>query len=256
MAVFAITMVRDEADVVAATVGHMIGQVDQVVVLDNGSTDGTRAILSELDCVVDDDPERGYYQSRKMTELARQVGAAGADWVVPFDADEIWLAPDGRTVADALVGLEPHFAVATAQMFNHYATGTDPDAGSPVERMGWRTREALPLPKVACRPALPVTIDQGNHAARYPQCAVADGVLEVRHFPYRSPEQFVSKARNGAAAYAATDLDRTVGLHWREYGELVDRDGEGAGHDWFREHFYFADPDVDPQLVYDPAPIG
>ena len=32
-------------------------------------------------------------------------------------------------------------------------------------------------------------------------------------------EQFVSKVRNGAAAYAATDLPPEAGAHWRQYGD-------------------------------------
>ena len=38
-------MVKDEADIVAATRRADAGQVDHVLVADNGSTDGTAAIL-------------------------------------------------------------------------------------------------------------------------------------------------------------------------------------------------------------------
>lgn len=250
MSVFAVSLIKDEADIVRATVSRMIAQVDHVMVADNGSTDGTREILDDLSCTVIDDPEVGYYQARKMTELALLAHDAGAEWVVPFDADEVWLARDGRRLAEVLPELEQ--PVAAAEMFNHYASGRDEAGRDPIERMGWRTRDALSLPKVAARPVLKVSIAQGNHTAHYPY-GVAEGLLEIRHFPYRSPEQFVSKARNGAAAYAATTLDRDVGLHWREYGELVEYEGEQAGHAWFREHFFYEEPEA-AGLVHDPAP--
>jgi hypothetical protein len=74
------------------------------------------------------------------------------------------------------------------------------------------------------------------------------GELEVRHYPYRSPEQMIRKARNGAAAYAATDLPETVGQHWRDYGRLTD---EQIG-EVFRRYFWSADPEADG-LVHDPC---
>ena len=47
------------------------------------------------------DEEPAYHQSEKMTWLAHCAWRAGADWIVPFDADEFWFAP-GRSVAEAL----------------------------------------------------------------------------------------------------------------------------------------------------------
>ena len=44
----AVTMVRDEADIIETTVRHMLTQVDVVIVADNRSVDGTREILDSL----------------------------------------------------------------------------------------------------------------------------------------------------------------------------------------------------------------
>jgi hypothetical protein len=131
------------------------------------------------------------------------------------------------------------------------ATARDP-LGPPVERMGWRDRQALGLHKVACRAALPVTIGEGNHNARYPEGVVEDQ-LEIRHFPYRSAEQFLSKVRNGASALSATDLPADVGTHWRQYGELLDKAGPEAVEDWFRQHFFVIDPESRTDLIFDPC---
>lgn len=253
MTVVAVSMVRDEADIVAATVAHMCGQVDAVIVADNNSTDGTRDILDDLPVTVIDDPDPAYYQSRKMTALAERARTEfGADWVVPFDADEWWYSPFGR-IADVLEAQSCW--VAGADLYDHVATGHDPDLEDPTKRIGWRRRDAAPLQKVACRPGPDLTIEQGNHDATYDVPADRiDGLLVVRHFPYRSPEQMARKARNGAEAYAATDLPEDAGAHWRAYHQLMVAHGDEAIHDVFRMWFWTADPTTDPTLIYDPAP--
>ena len=253
MTVVAISMVKDEADIVGTTVRHMCEQVDAVIVADNLSTDGTRDILDALPVTVVDDPEQGYYQSRKMTALAEMARVEfDATWVVPFDGDEWWYSPHGR-IADVLEQHSSH--VATAALYDHVATGADPDVDDVVKRVGWRRRTPAPLPKVAARCAPDLVIAQGNHDAIYdtPTDRI-DGLLVVRHFPYRSPEQMARKARNGAEAYAATDLPEDAGAHWRAYHQLMVAHGDEAIHDVFRMWFWTADPTADPTLIYDPAP--
>lgn len=100
-----VAVVKDEADIIEPTIRHMATQVDGIIVADNRSTDGTRQILDrlagELPVTVVDDPEVGYYQSRKTTDMLHLARAAGAEWCVPFDADEIAYSPFGR-IADVL----------------------------------------------------------------------------------------------------------------------------------------------------------
>jgi hypothetical protein len=240
--VWAVSMVKDERDIVAAAVGHMATQVDRVIVADNGSTDGTRDILDGLDCDVLDDPEPGYYQSRKMSNLARLAMDEGAEWVVPFDADEIWTSPFG-TVGDALRAIGDDWLAAAAELHDHVPTGVDPDVADPVERIRWRRRKPIGLPKVAARARDGLVIEQGNHGVNYGfRPAYMPGQLRVCHFPYRSAEQFVRKARNGSAAYKATDLPEDAGSHWRGYGRILENDGEEACADIFRTWFWQPDP--------------
>jgi hypothetical protein len=250
MVVAGISMVRDEADIIESTVRHMLDQVDVVIVADNRSTDGTRDILESLPVVVIDDAEVGYFQSDKMTRLAHLAREEfDADWVVPFDADEWWYSPQGR-IRDVLVDCAV-WPIVSAELYDHVATGLDP-AGDPVKVMGWRRTSPAALPKVACQTAPDLVIEQGNHGAHYDAPAPVTPGLVIRHFPYRSPEQFARKALNGAEAYAATDLPEDTGRHWREYGRLAEAHGVEALHDVFRRWFWVAEPGVD--LIFDPAP--
>lgn len=254
--VWGISMVRNEADIIGPVMAHMATQVDHVLVADNLSTDATRAILEATACRVVDDTDPAYRQSDKMTALAHQARAAGAAWVVPFDADEIWHSPLGR-IADVLTGLDVD--VAHADLYDHVPTSLDDeDVTDPTRRIGWRRREPGRLGKVACRTAPDLTIAMGNHAADYGDDAASTvtGQLVVRHFPYRTREQFVAKAKQGAAALALTQLPRSVGAHWREYGLIAERDGDDALADVFTKWFYSPDPYCDPGLIHDPAPVA
>ena len=90
MSTIAVTMVKNEQDIVGPIIEHMVGQVDHVIVADNMSTDDTRAILNDFgdSITVIDDLDPAYEQSKKMSALAQQALLLGAEWVVPFDADE------------------------------------------------------------------------------------------------------------------------------------------------------------------------
>lgn len=259
MTVCAIMLVKDEADIIATTVRHLATQVDGIFIIDNMSTDGTRQIIESL---VDEglpirfglDTEVAYYQSRKMSELAKSAGALGYEWVVPCDADEIWYSTHGR-VGDLLCAYgDQGYDIVGADLYDHVATGQDPGIVDPVQRIGWRRREMGGLPKVAVRIKPGLVIEQGNHGAHYPdEVRRADHALVIRHFPYRSVGQMVSKVRNGAAAYAETDLPREQGQHWREYGELLKAGGPDAIGDVFRTWFWVRSPHADPQLIFDPV---
>lgn len=253
MSVFGIGMVKDEADIITSTVRNMLNHVDEIIIADNGSTDGTRDLLAALPVTIIDDPEIGYYQSRKMTALAQTAGERGATWVVPFDADEIWYSRSNPRIGDMLEALAPQWLTARADLFDHVATAADPANPDPVRRIGWRREEPGRLPKVACRVRPDLVIEQGNHGASYTGGTTEfAGDLVVRHFPYRSAAQFVSKARNGAAAYAATDLPEDFGAHWRQYGALLESEGVESVEGVFRQWFWSADPKKDG-LIYDPV---
>lgn len=261
MTTVAISLVKNEADILPWTLRHMLTQVNHVIVADNMSTDATREDLDNLArafpelLTVVDDLEPGYYQSAKTTMLARKAFAEhGAEWIMPFDADEFVYSPFGL-IKDVLEEQSQNVHVAVSTLYNHVTSdGDDPEIKSPLRRIGWRSRQPAPLHKVACRYGEDLCILQGNHGATYDRrnVGVVDGLLVTRHFPYRSAQQFARKAIQGAKAYAATDLPQHEGAHWRDYGRLAESQGIEALYGVYRQWFHLTEID-ESQFVWDPA---
>ena len=209
MSIWAVTMVRNEEDMIERTITHLIEQgIDGILVADNLSSDGTRQILERLPVEVVDDPDPAYRQSEKMTSLAELAAARGADWIIPFDADELWCARTG-TLRDAIETAEAN--VLAAPMYNYFPT--------PLIR--FRRSRHHPYPKVAFRWADGAVISDGNHGVSGIPGEVADwGRIYVRHYPWRSWPQYRRKMRQGAAALAAGNIDPAISAHWRRAGAM------------------------------------
>jgi glycosyltransferase involved in cell wall biosynthesis len=252
-------LVKDEADVIGHTLNHLLTQVDHVIVSDNLSTDDSRDIVStvggenpgRVTMLVDDDV--AYYQSIKTSSLALRAFHMGHDWVIPCDADEVWYSNDGRAIRDYLAGVAPDVRVIQAALFNHLPTlDDDVTIENPLKRIQWRQRERAPLWKVCARTGPGLFIDMGNHSAQFEGTGLTvQGAIEIRHFSWRSADQYLRKIRNGEAAYAATNLGEEFGAHWRMFKDVDD----DAVRDHFLRWFLIDDPVADG-LVLDPAPTG
>lgn len=240
MTVIGVTMVRDEADVIGATLANLFAQgVDRVIAADNLSSDGTLAILESfgdrVHVVADDEP--GYYQDEKMSRLAGMAHKAGASWVLPFDADEMWHGAGGSTISEALSGCDADVVMAPG--WDHIAT-----AGGGLFSP-WRRHDPQTLCKVAFRSHRLARLNMGNHDVRGAGDRRVGGPLEFRHFQYRTLGQMSRKLRTGRAAYLASDVHELHGTHWREGGLL---DDEQMAEKWERLC-------SEPDLVFDPPPI-
>lgn len=241
-----VCMVRDEEDIIGPLMAHMLNEgCDWLLIADNLSTDGTRYQLDlaadTAPVIVINDDEPGYYQAEKMTNLARKAADMGAEWVIPFDADELWYCPDGDRISDVLYATTADIVCAAA--YDHIATPKDGYDPNPFLRITHRRTYRQRLPKVCFRAHPDAQLHMGNHDVDRP--GERAELLELRHFQYRSLDHLRQKVRQGAAAYdAAPDLHAMYGTHWKSLAALPD---EALAEEW-------AGMCAEPDLIYDPAP--
>jgi hypothetical protein len=254
MRVVGVACVRDEYDIIEAFVRHNLAWLAHLVVLDNGSGDGTREVLQALkdeglSLDVLDDPSLGKYLSRRMTMLMRDhaVGRCGADWVVPLDADE-FVAPagEGPLVPE---GVGPDSPVRLTWLSYVPDASDDPAEVNPVVRMRHRLRDEprdrivkvlVPGP-LAGRPG--AVLRPGNHELSLDDrvCAsVFQDRVCLAHFPIRGRGQFVAKTVLGHLQNLAVPFHHPwAGRHHRHCFELLRRDAGALSADfptWLRGH--------------------
>ena len=212
----AICRVRDEADIIGYTTEHMLQECDLVIVSDNGSVDGTRDILEDLGkkyshLTIVDDPDHRHWQGARTTELMHQAGRMGAEWVIPYDADEWWpvVTPEDADV----VLMRSHVFLPDPS--------DDLTEENPLLRMTHRLLPYEPFPKVAFRYHWTAAIREGNHDVKHPGLRRVQ-VEGMRHYQYRSLEQVKRKVRQGTKALEATELSPSTGGHWRQLASLDD----------------------------------
>lgn len=94
--IVAVMVVRNEADLLEVNLRYHAAQgVSEFRIVDNGSSDATAARLRELSRQLNirwRSDAGAYHQADITTELAAEAFRAGADWILPVDADEFWSA--------------------------------------------------------------------------------------------------------------------------------------------------------------------
>ena len=213
--------VRDEGDVIERNLRyHVALGVDQFVVTDNGSTDGTLEVLRRYERAgllrLIEEPGQDFRREAHgwVTRMARLAATEmDADWVVHVDADEFW-APVGGSIKDVLSEIPDEYGVVLAPRPEFVARPDGP--GDFVERLTARERRSRLRPKIAHRANPDVSLHRGAHdvdiergegarhagravmrAVKPDRYAADEGLVwapifpaRVLHFPIRSFEQY------------------------------------------------------------------
>ncbi len=241
MKLVAVSVVKNEADIIEAFVRHTGTWVDHHLVFDHDSTDGTREILAELvregwPLALFTDDVLANLQHVRSNALARLAfDQQGADWVVPLDADEFLCAPN-RTAFESALAAVPTGQAGTLAMRNYVPTpADDPREANPVLRLRHRrpgdsTTVKLVIPRsLGTDPG--VTAGKGNHALYRGTAPLPASQLPsawLAHFSLRSPHQqlmrvLTAELQKLARGRAHEGLDVHYRLGFQLLGEDPDR---------------------------------
>jgi hypothetical protein len=267
-------LVRDEADIIEANIRtHASLGVDAFVIMDNGSIDGTREILSKLvkefEIIVID--EKGdYNQAKWMKQLAMIAKKRlKADWVINNDADEFWLPKNDLNLKENLAFKG---SVLTVDRYNmilereKYFFDTSYLVENPVfySKEKQLTSEKLSIiltkigPKTIINPYGLIYLRGGNHKAlhiRNMRDYLRSGYdkikrfkdIEVFHYPIRSYTQFEQNIKN-RKRLLESNKKISMGPHYKRWVQLYN---EGKLFDEFKNSIVFNQKDIDTLLKYD-----
>jgi glycosyltransferase involved in cell wall biosynthesis len=269
-------LVKNEADIIEANIRtHASLGVDAFLVMDNGSTDGTREILSKLqgefELVVVD--QKGMYQQAKwMTQLARRAKKElGADWVINNDADEFWIPTSDKNLKESVAFRGSVLTLHRYNMVLDEATKQGDCFASThyvkhplfYTKLAQLNEEELSMvltkigPKTIVNPSGLIEIRGGNHKAwhiansyeylfkKYDAIKKFKGV-EVYHYPFRSYAQFKTNIENRKMLLESKGHVR-MGPHYRRWVRLYN---ERRLEEEFYERLNFTQEQLDVLKVY------
>ena len=213
-------LVRDEIDIIEQNINFHLGfGIEQFVVTDNGSVDGTRDVLADFQrrlgksFLIIDDPEQAYIQAQRvnrMIQIAKQ--RFRPRWIISSDADEFWYPASGRydTEIDG-----------TKNILQCYWRNLLPRTDVPWQEFcdigempGYHNR----MCKLLCLARGLAGMYVGNHESRsIPQIAARSENIRVYHYPIRSYSQFERKVVQGHRAAVKASFSGSAAWHWSEY---------------------------------------
>jgi hypothetical protein len=160
--------IRDEADIIELNLRYHHAQgVDEFIVTDNGSTDGTREVLErwrERGCLrLITEPDTDAFRDEGhwwVTRMGREGAEVGADWVLHADADEFWW-PVGGDLKSSFAEVPEAYGAVIGPRTEFMAR---PDGPGPWwERLTVREARSALRPKVAHRPEPDLRLRRGAH---------------------------------------------------------------------------------------------
>lgn len=238
----AISMVKNEADIIESFVRYHLNIFDGLYILDNGSTDRTAAIVEQLAAeglpvYLMADETIDFAQSKKMTMLLYQAFVdQEPDIIMPLDADEFVIASNNRDHPRHIlerIDLDRIYSVQTRQ---YVPLGSDPKSELLIPKRIVHTYGDVNLFKaIATKPLLeqyvPV-LSGGNHYLQFePSAGVREvkedlGSLRLAHFAFRSLEQAKSKVMVGWLNNLANPAKKPDDcFHWEYWFNLIKSEG-------------------------------
>lgn len=230
MDIISTSMIKNESDIIESFVRYNATFVDKMVILDNGSTDGTLVIINKLigeglPIYLIQDPRPTHSQSQIMTKLLHMIlDRFHPAFIVPIDADE-FLSAGGGHPKDSINRLDSNKAHYIPWV-TYVPTGQDNknELFVPKRITHKRMKEPIVYYKVIVPGELArknnLSLTPGNHDVRKirdDKLKNFDHPLFMAHYPIRSTDQIMSKYIIGwLATLAKSDYIKGEGYHWEE----------------------------------------
>ncbi|GAA4494187.1 glycosyltransferase family 2 protein [Pseudaeromonas paramecii] len=188
MSLAAVLIVHNEEANLAACLASVRDWVDEIVILDSGSTDSTAAIAAEFGAQYAVEPVwPGYGRQRQLAQARVR-----SDWCLWLDADER-VTPALRASIEAVVAQPVGRTVYSVPRLNWLF-------GRHIRHCGWYPDRVLRL--------YPTGLTRYNDALVHEKVEVSadmrvqplDG--DLLHYPYRDLEHYLSKSARYAKAWA------------------------------------------------------
>jgi glycosyltransferase involved in cell wall biosynthesis len=198
MKIIGVVRTLNEDDIIEAVLRHHLAEMDQVIVLDDGSNDRTAEIvkgligeglpieLIERRCVIFDESNRNTF----LFDYARNKH--GATWVIFFDADEfVDTRGVGVSLRSYLQEVQQSVDGVQIRLVNYIDAASDnADEVIVPKRMVWRHKTPHDVYKIMMRALSDVTIHAGNHNAHRddgkPLNIIQEPNIVLAHYPRRS----------------------------------------------------------------------
>lgn len=231
--IISIGMVKNEVDIIESHVRYNLNIVDEMLILDNGSTDNTLNILEELQNegislhILEDD-DRKYEQATNMNQLLLQaVNDLKADVVIPLDADEFIMSSKGGNPRKILENIDPNsYYLAKWKTYVPEFNKNEDEKFIPSKITLCRDDIFEKFYKAIIPKELVleynVELSFGNHELYYDSKhkdvikSVVNPDLRIAHYPIRSKEQTISKIAVGwiYSLYRTGRIDGQS-FHWK-----------------------------------------
>lgn len=251
MKIISITTVKNEADIIESFIRYHLNIVDEMIILNNGSTDDTNYILNQLlaeklPITVIDDKDKYFKPVQKMNFLLKKaIQEFGADIVCPIDVDE-FITSDTGNPRDFIEQIDQYTYYKLK--WRTYVPTKDDDINEKFipSRMTYIRDENLEEYKVILHKNLfnefDASLTVGSHELQYDRkkysdkikCEICDDLI-MAHFPLRSKEQTISKVLvSYPNLLCRIEVNPNLGFHKSHYAPMffkIKKEGDVSDED-------------------------
>jgi hypothetical protein len=249
--VFCVGVIKNEADIIESYVRYHLNIFDGIVLLDNGSTDRTLEIISQLQSeglpvYLKHDDHLAHVQGEKTTKLITDTfNQFGPDFIFPLDVDEFLMAPNYPDNPRKLVNkLSTSKVYYLEREYTYFPIHLNENELFIPKRITYASPIKDYWPKVVVSKKIWETfspsISGGNHDLLFDKKNIKVKILQklqLMHFPYRSLEQLKSKITVGWINTLATyDYAEGHNYHWHDLFKELKQNNFNISVDAILEH--------------------